>query len=333
MRLQRPDPSVKDTPPHMAKLHFFYSVMNAGKSTHLLQARYNYSAMGFETLLFTSARDDRNGVGRITSRLGLSEDARALGPEDNIFDIVAATNRGGRRDPRAIVFIDEVQFLTPDQIRQASDIVDDLRIPVMTYGLKNNILGELFSPAIATVLAYADAITEHKAICHCGRKATMILRFDGDGRVARGGQIVQVGGEESYSSVCRPCFKAGEIGPVARRALVENSGGRFREYCGPVVCSTCDKVYESMPGMAESQQAYHCSATANASGITGHYGSTVADGDHFVYTAGRPPEVRNGNICDACITGLRDRGAIKRESSFFDDEYVSLEEFEDVEED
>lgn len=325
----------------MAKLHFFYSVMNAGKSTHLLQARYNYSAMGFETLLFTSARDDRNGVGKITSRLGLSEDARALVPEDNIFDIVSAKSRSFR-DPRTIVFIDEVQFLTPDQIRQASDIVDELRIPVMTYGLKNNILGELFSPAIATVLAYADAITEHKAICHCGRKATMILRFDQDGRVARGGQIVQVGGEDTYSSVCRPCFKAGNIGPMARRKIAENSNGRFNEHCGPVICCTCDKVYESMPGMAESEQAYGCSATANARGISGYYGSTVADGDHWVYVNGRPPEVRNGNICDECITSLRDRDLVVCETSYFggheeegyvEEGFLDGNEFEDSTED
>lgn len=312
----------------MAKLHFFHSVMNAGKSAQLLLARHNYEVNGFETLLFTSTTDTRSGAGLISSRVGISAPARALGPDDDIFRIVKDSIRPHQRNQKIIVFIDEVQFLTPEQVRQASDIVDDLHLPVLLFGLKNNAFSELFSPAIATALAYADDIKEIKQVCHCGRKATMILRFDAEGRVDRSGDVIKVGAEESYVSVCRPCFKMGDIGSAARAGLIKDG-----THVGPVVCATCETAYKSMEGMFESQQAYKCSAVANRSGVTGNYGSTVADGDRWEFVGDRPAHVRSGNICDACILSLRDAGAITKQSSLFGvpdaEDYLGPEDFLD----
>jgi thymidine kinase len=294
----------------MAKLHFFHSVMNAGKSAQLLLARHNYEVNGFKTLLFTSTTDTRSGEGVISSRIGISAAARALSPEDDIFRIAKDSMDTLARKPKTIVFIDEVQFLTSEQVKQASDVVDDLNLPVLLFGLKNNAFSELFSPAIATALAYADDIKEIKQVCHCGRKATMILRFDGEGRVDRSGDVVKVGAEESYVSVCRPCFKTGDIGTAARATLFDKESNT-----GPVVCATCETAYHSME--FESQQAYKCAAVANRSGLTGHYGSTVADGDRWEFVGDRPSHVRSGNICDACIISLRDAGSITNTYSYF----------------
>lgn len=304
----------------MAKLHFFYSVMNAGKSAQLLLARHNYEVHGFETVLFTSATDIRSGHGQISSRLGISAPARALVPSDDLFDIVSEIPKAKSRKPKMIVFIDEVQFLTPDQVRQASDIADDLDIPVLAYGLKNNVFGELFSPAVATVLAYADSIREIKQMCHCGSKATMILRFDRQGLVDRSGDVVKIGAEEAYVSVCRRCYKTGDIGNAARMTLVNEDGE------GPVVCATCETVYRSFEGLYHGQQAYKCSATADRQGITGHYGSTVADGDRLVFVGKRPSHVRSGNICDPCITSLSDQGLVTTQSYGFD-HFLSSDDF------
>lgn len=315
----------------MAKLHFFYSVMNAGKSAQLLLARHNYDVHGFKTLLFTSATDTRAGEGLISSRLGISAAAHALVPTDDLFEIVAQKTENAGRNPKTIVFIDEIQFLSPDQIRQASDIADDLNIPVLAYGLKNNVFGELFSPAVGTALALADSIREVKQMCHCGSKATMILRFDKQGRVDRSGDVVKIGAEEAYVSVCRPCFKMGDIGNAARQTLVAEG-----EHVGPVVCATCETAYPSMQGMFLSQQAYHCSATADRRGVSGHYGSTVADGDRLTFVGPRPKHVRSGNMCDPCITKLKQDGMIvTRVSMFggdFDDE-LRPEDFWDPDED
>jgi thymidine kinase len=297
----------------MAKLHFFHSVMNAGKSAQLLFARHNYEVNGYKTLLFTSTTDTRGGDSQISSRLGISAPARALSKADNLFDIVRESIDPRARKPRTIVFVDEIQFLSPEQIRQASDIVDELGLPVLLYGLKNNVFADLFSPAVATALAYADDIKEIKQVCHCGRKATMILRFDKDGRVDRSGDIVKIGAEEAYVSVCRPCFKVGDIGSAARTTLV--ASGSFD---GPVVCGTCDKVYQSTEGLYDSQQAYKCSAVVDRTGLTGHYGSTVADGDRWTFVGDRPAKVQLGNICDACIVSLRDEGLIRHSYSGFD---------------
>lgn len=294
----------------MAKLHFFHSVMNAGKSAQLLLARHNYEVHGFKTHLFTSTIDTRAGEGMISSRVGISAPARALSPSDDLFRIVRESIDPYARKPKTIVFIDEVQFLTPDQVRQASDVVDELGIPVLLYGLRCNAFGEIFSPAVATALAYADDIKEIKQVCHCGRKATMILRFDKEGRIDRTGDVVRIGAEESYVSVCRPCFKMGDIGTAARATLMDEKTRK-----GPVVCATCETSYPSID--FETQQAYKCAAVADRTGLTGHYGSTVADGDRWEFVGDRPAHVRSGNICDACIVSLRDDGSITNKYSTF----------------
>lgn len=200
----------------MAKLFFFYSVMNAGKSTQLLSVRWNYVENGGRVLLFTSAIDDRFRVGKISSRIGLEADAHPLAAEDDLGRIVAAEHASS---PVTAVLIDEVQFMTPDQIRQAAWIVDELDIPVMAYGLKNNFAGELFSDAIVLLMALADQFQEIKQVCHCGRKATMILRYDRSGAAVRSGEVVEIGGEGRYVSVCRRHWSVGDIGPAARRLL------------------------------------------------------------------------------------------------------------------
>jgi thymidine kinase len=202
----------------MANLHYFYSVMNAGKSSQLLQVRHNYLESGGTVALFTSAIDDRSGIGKISSRIGLSADAIALRASDNLAAIVRKLHA---ETPLSAVLIDEVQFLTSEQIWQAAEIVDSLSLPVIAYGLKVNAFGELFSPAIATLLALAEDIKEIKTLCHCGRKATMILRYDPDGTAVKAGEVIEVGGESRYVSVCRPHWMAGDIGATRRAALCE----------------------------------------------------------------------------------------------------------------
>lgn len=205
----------------MAKLHFLYSVMNAGKTTHLLQCRYNWVENGGNVLLFTSMIDDRFGVGKITSRIGLEADATPLKKTDDILDIVKRTHA---EKPVTAVLVDEVQFMTAEQAWQLSAIVDELGIPVMAYGLKNNVFGQLFSEAIQAIMALADNFQEIKQLCHCGRKATMILRYNREGIPDRSGEVVEVGGEGRYVSVCRRHWKEGDIGPLSRRLLTEAEG-------------------------------------------------------------------------------------------------------------
>jgi thymidine kinase len=200
----------------MAKLHFLYSVMNAGKTTHLLQVRYNYIENGGNVLVFTSAVDDRFGKGKIASRLGIEADATSLSAADDLAAIVRCENA---RRPVTVVLIDEVQFMTPDHVRQASWIVDALDIPVMAYGLKNNAYGHLFGETVSVLLALADTIREIKQLCHCGRKATMILKYDPSGAPVRSGEIVELGDESRYVSVCRRHWNEGDIGPAARAKL------------------------------------------------------------------------------------------------------------------
>jgi thymidine kinase len=200
----------------MAKLHFLYSVMNAGKTTHLLQVRHNYIENGGNVLLFTSLIDDRFGVGKVRSRIGIEADAIPLRRDEAIDAIVAAEHA---RKPVTVVLIDEVQFMTADQARQLARIVDELKVPVMAYGLKNNVYGTLFSEAIAVIMAMADDFQEIKQLCHCGRKANMILKYDRNGEAVRSGEVIEVGGEGRYVSVCRPHWTAGEIGAAARQLL------------------------------------------------------------------------------------------------------------------
>lgn len=213
----------------MSKLYFFHAVMNAGKSSHLLQARHTYVMDGHSVLVITSATDNRSGVGVVSSRIGLQADAIAISSADNVFDLVAEQHA---KTPLSAVLMDEVNFMTVDHIVEAARVADDLDIPVMAYGLKNNVFGDLFSPAIAKILALADAINEIKQICAvCGRKATMILRYGPDGEVERSGEVIEVGGDNRYVSVCRKHWFAGDIGQrrrdelagVARSVMVEHA--------------------------------------------------------------------------------------------------------------
>lgn len=183
----------------MAKLYFNYSTMNAGKSTVLLQAAHNYAERGMQTYLLTAQFDNRAGEGRIASRIGIDAAADTFGLNDDLFRKIEARIAQG---PCACVFVDEAQFLSADQVWQLARAVDDLGVPVMAYGLRVDFLGELF-PGSAALLALADEMREVRTICHCGKKATMVMRKDGDGRVVTGGNQVQIGGNESYVSLCR----------------------------------------------------------------------------------------------------------------------------------
>ncbi|MDO5621869.1 MAG: thymidine kinase [Paracoccus sp. (in: a-proteobacteria)] len=181
----------------MAKLYFHYSTMNAGKSTLLLQASYNYRERGMDTLLLTAALDDRAGQGRIASRIGIADDALGFDAETDLFALVQEKGAGC-----ACIFVDEAQFLTPEQVWQLARVADDLGQPVMCYGLRVDFRGELF-PGSAALLAVADDLREVRTICHCGRKATMVIRMDGKGRAITTGAQVQVGGNETYVALCR----------------------------------------------------------------------------------------------------------------------------------
>lgn len=183
----------------MAKLYFHYSTMNAGKSTLLLQAAHNYRERGMQVMLITAAVDDRAGDGVIASRIGIAEQAETFTPDDDLFDRLHARQA---TQPPACVFVDEAQFLTPAQVWQLARAVDDLRLPVMCYGLRVDFRGELF-PGSAALLALADEMREIRTICHCGKKATMVVRLAPDGTAQREGDQVQIGGNESYLPLCR----------------------------------------------------------------------------------------------------------------------------------
>ena len=183
----------------MAKLYFHYSTMNAGKSTLLLQASYNYAERGMQTYLLTANFDDRAGTGRIGSRIGIGADADTFGSKTDLFSNIQERLNAG---PCACVFIDEAQFLSADQVWQLARAVDDLKVPVMCYGLRVDFQGKLF-PGSAALLALADEMREIRTICHCGKKATMVVRQDEHGNVLKDGAQVQVGGNETYVSLCR----------------------------------------------------------------------------------------------------------------------------------
>ena len=183
----------------MAKLYFHYSTMNAGKSTILLQASHNYVERGMQTYLITAQFDNRAGEGRIASRIGIGAAADTFAPNEDLFAKIAARLRAG---PCACVFIDEAQFLSAAQVWQLARAVDDLGVPVMAYGLRVDFRGDLF-PGSAALLALADEMREVRTICHCGRKATMVIRQGPDGRALREGAQVQIGGNETYVSLCR----------------------------------------------------------------------------------------------------------------------------------
>ncbi|CUX82692.1 MAG: thimidine kinase Tdk [Roseibaca calidilacus] len=183
----------------MAKLYFHYSTMNAGKSTILLQAAHNYRERGMVPYLLTAKLDERAGHGRIASRIGIGAEADTFDDQEDLFAKLTARMAQG---PVACVFVDEAQFLKPDQVWQLARAVDDLRVPVMCYGLRVDFRGELF-PGSATLLALADEMREVRTICHCGKKATMVVRLGPDGQALRDGAQVQIGGNESYVALCR----------------------------------------------------------------------------------------------------------------------------------
>lgn len=192
----------------MAKLYFYYASMNAGKSTVLLQASFNYRERGMHTMLFTAALDDRAGQGVIASRIGLSAPAEVFAAETDLFAVVASAHAVGTLN---CVLVDEAQFLTKDQVWQLASVADDLGIPVLCYGLRTDFLGNLFLGS-QWLLAIADTLTELKAVCACGRKATMNLRIDGDGRPVASGQQTEIGGNDRYVALCRRHFAAALAG-------------------------------------------------------------------------------------------------------------------------
>ncbi|MGE3693382.1 MAG: thymidine kinase [Novosphingobium sp.] len=186
----------------MAKLYFYYASMNAGKSTTLLQANFNYHERGMATMLWTAALDDRGGDRDIESRIGLHADAHRFDGETDLWDRVTAAHRA---EPLACVLVDEAQFLTPRQVWQLARLADEAKIPVLCYGLRTDFRGDLF-PGSATLLGIADALIELKAVCHCGRKATMNLRIGEGGAAVVHGEQTEVGGNERYVALCRKHF-------------------------------------------------------------------------------------------------------------------------------
>jgi thymidine kinase len=188
----------------MAKLYFYYASMNAGKSTTLLQADFNYRERGMETMLYTAAIDDRAGKGIIASRIGLQIGARLY---DRETDIRAEVEEEIKKRELHCILLDEAQFLTRPQVVQLASICDDLDIPVLAYGLRTDFQANLFEGS-AHLLALADTLVELKAVCDCGRKATMNLRVDEEGRAVAQGASIEIGGNDRYISLCRRHFMA-----------------------------------------------------------------------------------------------------------------------------
>lgn len=186
----------------MAKLYFYYSAMNAGKSTILLQSSHNYHERGMRTLLLTPAIDERAGAGKIASRIGLKKDALPFAATDDLRAFALAAHKEA---PIACVLIDEAQFLSETQVHQLAAVADFDGIPVLCYGLRTDFRGDLF-PGSAALLGWADNLTELKTICHCGRKATMNLRTDAAGKPIKEGAQVDIGGNERYIAMCRRHF-------------------------------------------------------------------------------------------------------------------------------
>jgi thymidine kinase len=187
----------------MAQLYFYYSSMNAGKSTHLLQSSYNYRERGLTTAIYTAKIDDRFAKGKVASRLGIDADAFLFDDDSNMLTEIKEKHDQAKID---CVLIDEAQFLSTEQVKQLTDVVDLLHIPVLAYGIRTDFLGETFSGS-AALLAWADKLVELKTICHCGRKANFVIRQDENGVPVKGGQQVEVGGNERYEPLCRAHFK------------------------------------------------------------------------------------------------------------------------------
>lgn len=199
----------------MAKLYFYYSAMNAGKTTHLLQSSYNYRERGMNTLILSPALDDRFGAGTVASRIGLQSPAISFRENEDIFKL---TKKIHIEKEIHCVMVDEAQFLNKPQVYQLTEIVDQLNIPVLAYGLRTDFQGELFTGS-QYLLAWADHLIELKTICHTGKKATMVVRVDENGRAVKSGNQVEIGGNERYISVSRGEYKRifhdqGTIEPV-----------------------------------------------------------------------------------------------------------------------
>ena len=192
----------------MAKLYFNYSSMNAGKSTMLLQANHNYIERGMNPRIYTSDLDNRFGKGEIISRIGLKAKSNIFSSKTNIYKDILNFRKKSIVD---CVLIDEAQFLTQIQVRQLGKVVDELDIPVLTFGIRTDFQGNLFEGS-KYLLAWADNLKEIKTVCHCGRKATMVLRLNADGEVVSDGTQIEIGGEEKYVSVCRKHFIEKNIG-------------------------------------------------------------------------------------------------------------------------
>ncbi len=186
----------------MAKLYFYYASMNAGKSTTLLQADFNYRERGMHTMLWTAALDDRSDALAIESRIGLGADAYRFAPDTDLWAVVSEYHGDSAID---CVLVDEAQFLSKEQVWQLARLADEAGIPVLCYGLRTDFQGELF-PGSAVLLGIADSLVELKAVCHCGRKASMNLRVDGDGNPVKQGVQTEIGGNDRYVALCRKHF-------------------------------------------------------------------------------------------------------------------------------
>ena len=187
----------------MAKLYFYYSSMNAGKSTALLQSSYNYRERGMNTLILTPRLDDRYGTGKVTSRIGLESSATTFSSDEDLYQLITAKSA---QEALNCVLVDEAQFLTKEQVFQLGEVTDALEIPVLAYGIRTDFQGEPF-PGSKYLLAWADNLKELKAICFCGNKATMVIRLDEDGNAITEGSQVEIGGNDRYISMCRKHFK------------------------------------------------------------------------------------------------------------------------------
>ncbi len=186
----------------MAKLYFYYASMNAGKSTTLLQADFNYRERGMQTMLWTANLDDRSDDKAIESRIGLGADAHRF---DSGTDLWERVNASHAAHPLNCVLIDEAQFLTKEQVWQCARLADEAYVPVLCYGLRTDFQGELF-PGSASLLGIADSLVELKAVCHCGRKASMNLRVDEGGAAVKAGAQTEIGGNDRYVALCRRHF-------------------------------------------------------------------------------------------------------------------------------
>jgi thymidine kinase len=199
----------------VSKLYFRYAAMNAGKSTNLLQAAYNYEERGMRVRLFTAALDDRSGVGLISSRLGLTRQVETFGI-DTQFD--SGWLEAGDTRRVACLLIDEAQFLTPEQVRQLHRLAHAHPVPVLCYGLRSDFQGAPF-PGSVMLLTLADDLEEMKTICACARKASMNLRVDGEGRRVKDGEQVLIGGNDRYRAVCPNCFYSDDDDPARAPGL------------------------------------------------------------------------------------------------------------------